>query len=237
MMAALRYDYDQAKVTAYRDSAMELHALRREVKQRFDEAVIEGDKRAAREALDQLTASGVAFKKLRNTLSPTDLFIVKYNIQVHGPHEVSFVLPSGVSRYEMLCEAQDLVAVRDNHGLVWPAQLNKWKDAKTFKATTTIPERIQIDGHVDGGDGMNRADQEAFLNNMELPQANLEDLAAAFVAFYVATGKNLFEGKRARAAGGVLRFHSFGLDVSDIGDDDGNSDVAVSSRVPRNSKN
>ena len=42
--------YDQAKVTAYRASAAELHALGREVKQRFDSAVIEGDKQAAREA-------------------------------------------------------------------------------------------------------------------------------------------------------------------------------------------
>jgi hypothetical protein len=235
MVAELRYNQDLVK--QYRDTVMELHKLRQSVEQQFDSAVTDGNKELARSALAELKASGEEFKNLRNTLTPTDLFIAKYNIQVHGSHEVSFVLPKGVSRYEMLCEAQDLVAVRDNHDLVWPTQLNRWKDAKTFKATTTIPERIQIDGHVDGGDGMNRADQEAFLNNMELPQANLEDLAAAFVAFYVATGKNLFEGKRARAAGGVLRFHSFGLDVSDIGDDDGNSDVAVSSRVPRNSKN
>jgi hypothetical protein len=89
---------------------------------------------------------------------------------------------------------------------VWPDQLKQSEKDKTFKATTTIPERIQIDGHVKGGDGMNRANQETFLNNKGLPQANLEDLAAAFVAFYVATGKNIFEGKVVRAAGGVLLF-------------------------------
>jgi hypothetical protein len=144
----------------------------------------------------------------------------------------------------MLCEAQELVAERDNRNLVWPAQLNKWKDAKTFKATTTIPERIQIDGHVDGGDRMNRADQEAFLNNKGLPQANLEDLAAAFVGYWVATGEPLFgwydkPGQWSfvvRAAGGALYFNSDGLDVYDIGDARRLSSVAVSSRVPRNKK-
>jgi hypothetical protein len=58
-------------------------------------------------------------------------------------------------------------------------------------------------------------------------------LAAAFVAFYVATGKDLFEGQWVRAAGGALDFDSNGLDVSDIGDDRSFSFVAVSSRVPR----
>jgi hypothetical protein len=234
MQAELRYD--QALVKQYRDTAMELHKLRQSVEQQFDSAVTDGNKELARSALDKLKASGVAFKELRNTLSPTDLFIAKYNIQVHGSHEVSFVLPKGVSRYEMLCEAQGLVAERDNRNLVLPTQLERWKDDKTFKATSTTPERIQIDGHVAGGDGKTRANQESFLKSKGLPQANLEDLAAAFVAFYVATGKDLFEGKVVRAAGGALNFYSLGLYVSVIGDDRSNSDMAVASRVPLNSK-
>jgi hypothetical protein len=223
-----------AKVTEYRAAAMELHALRREVEERLDLAVESGDKQAARDALDELKASGAAFKELRTTLTPTDLFIAKYNIQVHGSHEVSFVLPSGVSRYEMLCGAQVLVAERENgRNLVWPDDLKTWKDDKTFQATSTTPERIQIDGHVEGGDGKTRAKQEAFLKSKGLPQANLEDLAAAFVAFYVATGKDLFERKVVRAAGGALCFVSNGLVVGDIDDGSSLSGEAVSSRVPR----
>jgi hypothetical protein len=234
MLAELRYN--QALVKQYRDTVMELHKLRQSVEQQFDSAVTDGNKELARSALAELKASGEEFKNLRNTLTPTDLFIAKYNIQVHGPHEVSFVLPKGVSRYEMLCEAQGLVAGRDNRNLVYPDRLNKWEAEATFKSTSTTPERIQIDGHVDGGDGMNRADQEAFLKNMGLPQANLEDLAAAFVAFYVATGKNLFEGKVVRAAGGALSFNSVGLGVDGIDDGLSSSDMAVASRVPLNSK-
>jgi hypothetical protein len=231
MVAALLYRQD--KVNQYRDAAGKLHELRREVEERLDSAVESGDKQAARDALEDLKASGASFKELRNTLSPTDLFIAKYNIQVHGPHEVSFVLPKGVSRYEMLREAQGLVAGRDNLNLVWPDQLKTLKDNKTFKATTTTPERIQIDGHVKGGDGKTRADQEAFLKSKGLPQANLEDLAAAFVAFYVATRTDLFEGKAVRAAGGALFFHSRGLRLVGISDGSSRGYVAVSSRVPR----
>jgi hypothetical protein len=228
--------YNQEKVNQYRESATNLHELRQSVEQRFESAVESGDKQAARDALAELKASGAAFKELRTALTPTDLFIAKYNIQVHGPHEVSFVLPTGTSRYEMLCEAQALVAVRDSRDLVWPDQLEQWEQATTFKATSTTPERIQIDGHVAGGDGMSRADQEAFLESKKLPQANLEDLAAAFVAFYVATGKDLFEGKVVRAAGGALDFDSFVLSVHGIDDASSDSAVAVASRVPRNSK-
>ena len=241
MLAELRYN--QAKVNEYRDAAMELHALRQSVEQQFDSAVESGDKQAARDALDQLKASGAAFQELRTTLTPTDLFIAKYNIQVHGPHEVSFVLPKGVSRYEMLCEAQGLVAGRDNRNLVYPDRLKKWEAEATFKSTSTTPERIQIDGHVGGGDGKTRAKQEAFLKSEGFPQANLEDLAAAFVAHWVATGEPLFGWCEqadewsfvVRAAGGALHFGSDGLSVGGIGDV-GNSNMAVASRVPLNSK-
>ena len=234
MLAELRYNQD--KVNQYRNSAVRLHELRQSVEQQFDSAVTDGNKQAARDALDQLKVSGEEFKNLRNTLTPTDLFIAKYNIQVHGPHEVSFVLPKGVSRYEMLSEAQSLVVDREHRDLVWRTQLNKWDKDKTFQATSTTPERIQIDGHVEGADGKTRAKQEEFLKSKGLPQANLEDLAAAFVAFYVATGKDLFQDQVVRAAGGVLRFGSCGLCVLAVGGDVGHSGMAVSSRVPRNLK-
>lgn len=228
--------YDQEKVNQYRDTATKLHALRQSVEQQFESAVTDGNKEAARNALAELKGSGAAFKELRTTLTPTDLFIAKYNIQVHGPHEVSFVLPTGTSRYEMLCEAHELVAGRDSRDLVWPNQLKEWEKDKTFQATSTTPEWIQIDGHVEGGDGKTRAQQEALLKSKGLPQANLEDLAAAFVAFYVATGGDLFEGQWVRAAGGALAFDSDGLYVRDVRDGSSHSNVAVASRVPRNSK-
>ncbi len=229
--------YDQTKVTDYREAAIKLHELSLTVEQRIDSAFENGIDQAVHDALAELKASGAELQKLRSTLSPTDLFIAKYNIQVHGSHEVSFVLPTGVSRYEMLLEAQEVVREREGLYLAWPDWLKEWEKNSKFTDTCTTPERIQIDGHVEGGDGMPKSKQLTLLETKGLSLATLEDLAAAFVAHYVATGEDLFENKVVRAAGGALDFASYGLDVDDVVDGNSNSYVAVSARVPRNSKN
>jgi hypothetical protein len=226
--------YNQTKVTEYRAAATELHELFTRVEQQIASAFENGIDQAVHDALAELKASGAEFQKLRSTLTPTELFIAKYNIQVHGAHEVSFVLPQGVSRYEMLSEAQGVVKELD---LVWPIQLTKWETDPKFTDSCRTPERIRIDGHVKGGDAKTLAQQEAFLTRKKLPLANLEDLAAAFVAHYVATGQSLFEGKWVRTAGGALLFYSYGLSEFLIDDADSSRVVAVSARVPRISKN
>ena len=116
-MSSLRYN--EAKVREYREAAMKHHDVLSTAEERMDAAIENGNKAAAQAALDEATSSGEAFKALRSTLSRTDLFVAKYNIQVHNSHEVSFVLPRGVSRYEMLCEAQELVKNRDQRDLVY----------------------------------------------------------------------------------------------------------------------
>ena len=223
--------YDPAKVTEYRKAATKLHELSRDVEARITGAVDSGDIQSARDALAELKTTGDAFKELRAKLTPTDLFIAKYNIQVHSSHEVSFVLPKGVSRYEMLCEAQGVVAERNRRNLVYPDDLKKWENEDAFKASCTTPERIRIDGHVKGGDGKTRKKQEAFLERKGLQQAKLEDLAAAFVAHYVATGTDLFEGLYVRAVGGALYFNSYGLRVNVFNVDNSISFIAVASRA------
>jgi hypothetical protein len=234
--------YDQSKVTEYRAAATELHELSLTVERRMNSAIENGNKQDALDALAELRASSAEFQGLRSTLTPTDLFIAKYNIQVHGAHEVSFVLPTGVSRYEMLLEAQRVVGEREGRELVWRGDLKKWEKKSKFTDTCTTPERIQIDGHVEGGDGMPKDKQLTLLETKGLSLATLEDLAAAFVAHYIATGEPLFgwysksDGWSfvVRAAGGALRFYSHGLYVYGIGDGDSSSYVAVSARVPRN---
>ncbi len=227
--------YDKTKVAEYREAAVKHYDVLSTADKRMD-AAIESGKQAAEAVLAEATASGEAFKALRSTLSRTDLFVAKYNIEVHGPHEVSFVLPRGVSKYEMLCEGQELIAERDQRDLVYPNLLKKWGNDARFMASCDSPERIRIDGHVNGGDVMTRKQQEQFLTTKGLEQAQLEDLAAAFVANYVATGKDLFEGTWVRAVGGALGLFSLGLDVSGIGDVFSFSFVAVASRVRPESK-
>jgi len=223
--------YNEAKVREYREAAINHHEVLRTAQQQMDAAIEEGDTQAAQAVLAEATASGEAFRELRSKLTPTDLFVAKYNIQVHNSHEVSFVLPRGVSRYEMLCEAHLLVAERDGRDLVYPDNLNRWGGDARFTASCESPERIRIDGHVEGGDAMTRKDQKKFLQREGLEQAQLEDLAAAFVAHWVATGQDLFDDKWVRAVGGALSFRSYGLSVHGIDGDSSGSDVAVASRV------
>ena len=142
----------------------------------------------------------------------------------------------------MLSEAQGVVSDRD---LVWPTQLKTWQNNPAFQKSSDIPERIRIDGHLDGGDAQDEATQEKLVESLKLTLPSLEDLAAAFVAHYVATGEPLFgwydksEGWSfvVRAAGGALYFPSRGLVVHAVDDDDSSSYVAVAALVPRNSKN
>jgi len=230
--------FDRNAVERYREAATKLHESLSAADKRMDAAIENGDKADAQAALKDATASGEAFKALRSTLSPTDLFVAKYNIQVHGPHEVSFVLPRGVSRYEMILEAHALVAERDKRDLVYPPHLKEWGNEARFTASCESPERIQIDGHVQGGDEKTRTQQEKFLTTKGLEQAQLEDLAVAFVAHYVATGEPLFGWYKnnpwsfvVRAVGGALSFSSNGLRVYGFGAAFSYSDVAVASRV------
>ncbi len=195
---------------------------------------------AACDDLEGLIVQAAEHQGTCSTLTPRDLFVAKYNIQVHGPHEVSFVLPKGVSRYEMLREAQGL-GLRNNRDLVYPDRLETWQKDPVFQKSSDAPERIRIDGHVQGGDGKKRATQEALVKSRGLTLPSLEDLAAAFVAHYVATGEPLFGWFDnnsytyvVRAAGGALDFNRHGLNVCDIYDDGGYSYVAVAARVPRN---
>ena len=134
--------FDKTKVAEYREAATKLHESFSAAEQRMDAAIENGDKAAAQAALDEATASGEAFKALRSTLSRTDLFVAKYNIQVHGPHEVSFVLPRGVSRHEMLREAHELIVERDQRDLVYPDHLNRRMGDARFTASCDQPERI-----------------------------------------------------------------------------------------------
>jgi len=230
--------YDKTKVAEYREAAVKHHDVLTTAEERMDAAIENGDKAEAEKALAEATASGEAFRELRSKLTPTDLFVAKYNIQVHNSHEVSFVLPRGVSRYEMLCEAQELVGERDGRDLVYPDYLKSGVNDARFTASCESPERIRIDGHVEGGDGKTREQQEKFLTTKGLEQAQLEDLAAAFVAHWVATREPLFGWYKdddwsfvVRAVGDALYFNSSGLRVPIIGDGNSNSFVAVASRV------
>ncbi len=197
----------------YRNAVEHLLEFSRKARQRFEAAHGAGDLAAAHEALSTLEARTEEFKKLRSTLTPHEIFIAKYSVEVHGPHEVSFTIPQGVSRIEMLREAHGII--EKESCLVSAAGFMSWEKAPAFTSEVVTPERIRIVGFVAGGDRMTRAEQEVLLQRRNLSMPASEDLAAAFAAYYVATEEPLlkwYERPRSacsyiiRSQGGALMF-------------------------------
>ncbi len=233
--------YDRKQLQDLRAAAKELHELSRGAGRAIDSAAETGELQRAKDAFAELELKTAEYEKFRATLSPEVLFLAKFNVEVHGPHEVSFVLPKGVSRIEMLQEAQALVG---DGNLIDPDDLTRWQQDPTFTAVATTAQRIHIDGHVKGGDAKSREEQEAFLTARGLQMPSKGDLAAAFVAHYIATREPLFGFYKnndftywVRAAGGALDFSSDGLDARDIVDDYRDDDVAVAAALPGIKKN
>ena len=212
--------YDRKQLQDLKAAAKALHELSLGVERAIDSAAETGELQKAKDAFAELELKTGEYERFRATLSPEVLFLAKYNVEVHGPHEVSFVLPKGVSRIEMLQEAQSLVDDRD---LIFPDHLTKWQEDSNFTSVAATTQRIHIDGHVEGGDAKSREQQEAFLTAQGLQMPSLEDLAAAFVAHYIATREPLFGFYKnndytyvVRAAGGALGFNGDGLNGHDI---------------------
>jgi hypothetical protein len=134
-------------------------------------------------------------------------FATKYNIRVLGKSQVSFTLPSGTSRIDLLNEATVLAVACFNRSAVRPKCLDIWRKQSAFTAKVTKELTRSIDGNVRGSMYMERAEQEAKgWNNVDLC-----DLATAHVAYFIATGKDLFANNTVRARGGALIFSFYGL--------------------------
>ena len=228
--------HDSNKLKEYRERAAALHDLSRGVEERLGKAVESGVIDAAREALGELTLRTKEFEDFRKSMTPVEIFLANYNVEVVNDHTVSFVVPRGVAPIEILREAQGVVIDRD---LIYPTQLEEWEKDPKFTAPATSSERISIDGHVPNSTSKTRAKQEEMVGTENLP--TLEGLAVAFAVNWIATGEPLFGWLNksrgcsyvVRAAGGALDFLSDGLSVGAFFDDADSYDyVAVSSRAP-----
>ena len=227
--------HDQAKLHEYRAKAAELHDLSKGVEERMGKAAESGVIEAAREALGELTLRTKEFEDFRKSMTPVEIFLAKYNVEVINDHTVSFVVPRGVAPIEILREAQGLVVDRD---LICSNQLATWAKAPKFTTEVTNSERICIDGHVPNSIKKDRTAQEALVGKENLP--SLEHLAVAFAVNWIATREPLFGwydkssswSYVVRAAGGALFFYSDGLCVRGISGGGSYACVAVSSRAP-----
>jgi hypothetical protein len=196
MMAA---EHQSGDLQSYRKQAERVGALRHDLEARVAKAAESGDLETARKALDELTLATKNLEVQREKLSQVDLFLAKYGVLVHDKHTVSFVIPRGTSRYEMLVEASNLVMNESSprycsHRVhfIYPDMFDQWSRDPKFVAPVTILERRCIRGHVALADARTREEHLKFLEQGGLDLATVEDLASAFVAGFVATGEPIF---------------------------------------------
>ena len=218
--------YDPSKARAYRQLSKEMGSYQQEISARFKECQETGDLATAKNILAEATLKTQPFMDLQRELGATGVLLAKYGVEIINEHTILFVIPKGTSRISILEEANKLVQERDGRDLIYPHQLPAWQKDKRFTKEQETSKRLCIDGHVQGGDGKTRTQQEAFLGK-EFRMPEIEDLAVAFSLHWVATGEPLFEwyvkhdewSFAIRCVGGALSFNRDGLGARAFNDD------------------
>lgn len=155
---------------------------------------------ALEEALGPITSPAVLSVKKQ-------AFIDKYSVQVISDHEVSVDL-GATSRIDFMCEAQRLALQLYGLEAIWPDDLERWATDPLFQA---VPKSvIKVDCSTAGANDLNKSKPE----DQERSNFSFEDLAVAHVAYFIATGKDLFAGKVMEAHGGALYSHADKPDAS-----------------------
>lgn len=117
-------------------------------------------------------------------------FVAKYDIKVLGESQVSFTLPRGSSRIDLLNDAQEIAPGLIGRDAIYPTRLRTWQEHPTF--TSRLAEGLEraVDGCVQHSNNKTNSEQQA----QKLLDVSLPDLACAHAAFLVATKRNLFNG-------------------------------------------
>jgi hypothetical protein len=205
--------HDPGALQRYREKAAKVGELRGEIGRLVEESKQSGDLERAQNLLEEFTLHSKELKSLQDTLGPGGVFTAKYGVEVINDHTVSFVIPRGYSRLEILEEAKDIVAPRD---LILPEDLDSWRIREGFLKRAESSESICIDGHIEETVLMTRSQANTFLRSKGYRPPLFEDLAVAFVVYSVATGRPMFEeydddSFKVRSASGVLFNCIYGL--------------------------
>lgn len=221
-----------------RAAAARIGALRQELGVLLGDASQQGDLVAVEQLHRTFMQEAAIYDGLKAAVGPTGIFLAKYGVEVTSAHTVSFVIPKGHSRLEILHEAQALVEERE---LIAPEALKTWAVDDSFTSSAKDSELLHIDGHVDNLLHFTRPQQEEMLAGRGLGMPTLQDLAVAFATFYVATGQPLFlwyheeQGwsYAVRARAGVLIFDESGLDLDYPPDDCVEEDLTAALLIAR----
>lgn len=152
--------------------------------------------------------------KNNSSLSLKDFF-EKYSIQFNKQSVLRYTLPPHTSVFDMLTEAQTLSLESRRIVAVYPSRLQKWSRRKEFLKKSPRSREVIIDPAVKGSEFKTREEQLQFLRSHYLTQAGAPELAAAHTAYFVKTGKDLFDGNIIRVKGTKLYYGDGGLSEMD----------------------
>ena len=200
-------------IAEYKEAQTKLSELMANAVTGFAAAQQVGDFAAAKAWSETLVVPIASLKEQFLQLSPRDQFVSKYSVEKINDHQVRFVLPKGTSRIDLLNEAQGIAEGLYVRDAVHPPHLKDWQKEDDFRTKTTSITKLGIDGRVEGLDAKSRKEQERLLKEQGGEMAPLANLAVAHAAFFILTGKDLFQGQWVLACGGSLCFRSIGLDV------------------------
>ena len=221
-------------IAEYKEAQTKLNELMANAVTGFAAAQQVGDLDKAKAWSETLVLPIRSLKEQFEQLSLQERFVSKYSVEKINDHQVRFVLPKGTSRIDLLNEAQGIARGLYGQDAVYPSQLEDWQKEDDFRTKTTSKTKLGIDGRVEGLDGKTRKQQERLIEKQwgETQMAPLADLAVAHTAFFILTGKDLFQGQFVRACGGALHFYGDGLDVDDDDDVYRLRDVSASRSLP-----
>jgi len=181
-------------------------------------------------ALQAMDVKGEEFDKATQVRKQS--FVGKYGIVILGESKVSFTIPKGASVLDLLNDAQKVARTLYGRDAIYPNSLKTWSSEKAFTVAASKALKLSIDGNVPGSTDKTGDEQVAILKKQDLQLPEIEHLAAAHAAYFIATGKSLFDGNWVRASGGALFFVVLGLrGVGFLGDDRA-GDVAASAALP-----
>lgn len=183
----------------YREAVARLDAARSEALEERKGVEATGDANAGAQSLEKLRVAVDAFKEFRSKLSPADLFVIEYNVEVLASNRVSLVIPANVSPFDVANRAQD-VCVEAFGAQAFSDELLEVLAAEAMgRLTESYSRKIDIDGYVQGTAGRSIEQQDAILQRRGLTPPNLLELGLAHAAYTLATGEDLFQGKKVRA--------------------------------------
>jgi hypothetical protein len=149
------------------------------------------------EALQELNLRTKELEQVREQIGPVSTFLASLAVEVTKDRTISFVIPRGLARYEILQEAEVLNALHFPEtrlrSIMRSTALERWRKDMRFRAIASQPEYRCIQGVFPGSEGLSSAAQRDLLATKGLCHPGMEDLAVACVLFFVATRQSLFE--------------------------------------------